>query len=222
MNLRPRRAAYQYVAACGSNSIGCGWTAEKEPRDSSWSSSSWGSYRGGTQAGEDEELATAAGPAQRRDDSATLCARATPSCMTPKARCSRGWAASGSGSGSSPRSTRGSHRYLDQRDAIKAQLEDLAFTLRDYGDRSILAGRLEEVEERLALLERLKRKHGPTLDDVIARRDALAAEHAALTGADRTAAMVEAELGARRRRIPRPGARALAGSRVAAGTSPAR
>ena len=43
-------------------------------------------------------------------------------------------------------------------------------------------GRLEQVEERLALLERLKRKHGPTLDDVIARRDALAAEHAALTG----------------------------------------
>jgi DNA repair protein RecN (Recombination protein N) len=38
------------------------------------------------------------------------------------------------------------------------------------------------VEDRLALLERLKRKHGPTLGDVIARRDALAAEHAALAG----------------------------------------
>ena len=60
--------------------------------------------------------------------------------------------------------------HLDQRDAIKAELEDLAFTLRDYGD-SIDAspGRLEQVEERLALLERLKRKHGPTLDEVIAQ-----------------------------------------------------
>ncbi len=42
--------------------------------------------------------------------------------------------------------------HLDQRDAIKAQLEDLAFALRDYA-ASIDAspGRLEQVEERLAL-----------------------------------------------------------------------
>ncbi len=52
--------------------------------------------------------------------------------------------------------------HLEQRDAIKAQLEDLAFALRDYA-ASIDAspGRLEQVEERLALVERLKRKHGP-------------------------------------------------------------
>jgi DNA repair protein RecN (Recombination protein N) len=87
--------------------------------------------------------------------------------------------------------------YLDQRDGMKAQLEDLAFTLRDFSD-SIDAspGRLEQVEERLALLERLKRKHGPTLEEVIAKREALAAEHRALTSGSSSAAATEQELAA--------------------------
>ena len=85
--------------------------------------------------------------------------------------------------------------HLDQRDAMKAQLEDLALTLRDFAD-SIDAspGRLEQVEERLALIERLKRKHGPTLEDAISKRDALAAEHAALTGGSSSVAATEEEL----------------------------
>jgi DNA repair protein RecN (Recombination protein N) len=44
--------------------------------------------------------------------------------------------------------------YLDQRESVQAQLEDLALTLRDYSaaiDAS--PGRLEQVEERLALIE---------------------------------------------------------------------
>jgi DNA repair protein RecN (Recombination protein N) len=67
--------------------------------------------------------------------------------------------------------------YLEARDGIKSQLEDLAGFLRKYAD-SIEASpaRLEQVEERLALLERLKRKYGPTLADVVARRDALKRE----------------------------------------------
>ena len=85
--------------------------------------------------------------------------------------------------------------YLDQRESLKAQLEDLALTLRDYSE-SIDAslGRLEQVEERLALIERLKRKHGPTLQDTITKREALAAEHASLTGSSSSAAAVEEEL----------------------------
>src|SRR5262245_13480086 len=49
--------------------------------------------------------------------------------------------------------------YLEARDGIKSQLEDLALFLRRYAD-SIEASpaRLQQVEERLALLERLKRK----------------------------------------------------------------
>jgi DNA repair protein RecN (Recombination protein N) len=85
--------------------------------------------------------------------------------------------------------------HVDARDAIKAQLEDLAHTLRDFGDNiDASPGRLEQVEERLALLERLKRKHGPTLDDVIRRRDALAEEHAALTGGEEGASSIERQL----------------------------
>ena len=52
--------------------------------------------------------------------------------------------------------------------AVKSQLEDLAYFLRSYAvgiDAS--PARLQEVEDRLALLERLKKKHGPTLADVI-------------------------------------------------------
>ena len=85
--------------------------------------------------------------------------------------------------------------YLEQQGTIKAQLEDLAFSLRDVADRIDAApGRLQQVEERLALLERLKRKHGPSLADVIARREALAIEHTALTGGEGTAASIEAAL----------------------------
>ncbi len=85
--------------------------------------------------------------------------------------------------------------YVEQRDEIKAQLEDLAATLRDYGegiDTSPAA--LEQVEERLALLERLKRKYGPTLAEVIEQQQRLLAERDALTGGESSAAVVEQEL----------------------------
>jgi DNA repair protein RecN (Recombination protein N) len=76
--------------------------------------------------------------------------------------------------------------YLEAKDDIKSQLEDLAHFLRRYAD-GIQASpeRLQQVEDRLALLERLKRKYGPTLDAAIATRDALRAEiAAALKGAE--------------------------------------
>ena len=82
--------------------------------------------------------------------------------------------------------------FLEARDGISAQLEELAFTLRDFAARiDASPARLQDVEDRLALLERLKRKHGPALADVIDRRDALASEHAALTGG--TFSLVELE-----------------------------
>ncbi|HEX6164758.1 MAG TPA: DNA repair protein RecN [Vicinamibacterales bacterium] len=85
--------------------------------------------------------------------------------------------------------------YLDARDGIKAQLEDLAFTLRDFVDGiDASPGRLQQVEDRLALIERLKRKHGGTLEDAIAHRDRLAAEHRALTGGQSTLGEIEQQL----------------------------
>ena len=73
--------------------------------------------------------------------------------------------------------------YVEARDSIKSQLEDLAFFLRRYSDGiDASPARLQEVEDRLALLERLKRKHGPALQDVIAKGKELARERDLLTG----------------------------------------
>ncbi len=85
------------------------------------------------------------------------------------------------------------------RDAIKAQLDDLALTLRDYGERlEASPGRLQEVEDRLALLERLKRKHGPTLDDVTRSNGGPGRELDALTGGPRHKDAARAALDAAR------------------------
>ena len=85
--------------------------------------------------------------------------------------------------------------HLEARDGIKAQLEDLAFTLRGFAagiDAS--PARLQQVEDRLALIERLKRKHGGSLEAAIAHRDRLAAEHRALTGGQSSIADIEQHL----------------------------
>jgi DNA repair protein RecN (Recombination protein N) len=77
---------------------------------------------------------------------------------------------------------------LDSRDAIKSQLEEMAFMLRRYADGiDASPGRLQQVEDRLALLERLKRKYGPTLQDVIATGSALARERDLLTRSEEAA-----------------------------------
>jgi DNA repair protein RecN (Recombination protein N) len=84
---------------------------------------------------------------------------------------------------------------MDARDSIKSQLEDLAFFLRSYADGvDASPGRLQEVEDRLALLERLKRKYGPALDDVLDRGRALGRERELLTGASGRAEDLEAAL----------------------------
>ncbi len=61
--------------------------------------------------------------------------------------------------------------HLESRDAVRAQLEDLAAFLREYAaDIDAAPAHLQEVEDRLAALDRLKRKYGPALGDVMARR----------------------------------------------------
>lgn len=59
----------------------------------------------------------------------------------------------------------------DLLEAVEGQVEDASHSLRDFQRHvSLDPQRLEAVEERLALLHRLKRKYGPTLDDVLERR----------------------------------------------------
>jgi DNA repair protein RecN (Recombination protein N) len=85
--------------------------------------------------------------------------------------------------------------HLDARDAIKSQLEDLALALRRSADGlDTSPARLQQVEDRLALLERLKRKYGPSLERVIETAAALSRERDALTRADEIAEGVEQSL----------------------------
>lgn len=94
--------------------------------------------------------------------------------------------------------------YVDARDAIKSQLEDLASLLRGYAatlDAS--PARLQEVEDRLAVLERLKRKYGPTLQDVLERQEKTRSEIASLDRAGERAAQLEGVLASARDRYLR-------------------
>lgn len=85
--------------------------------------------------------------------------------------------------------------HLEAREGIKSQLEDLAFFLRRYADGvDASPARLQEVDDRLAMLERLKRKHGPTLQDVIDTGSALGRERDLLTGAGEASEDLEREL----------------------------
>ena len=57
-------------------------------------------------------------------------------------------------------------------ESARLAAEDVGLTVRDYGERiEASPERLEKVEGRLALLDRLKRKYGVTLADVIAYRE---------------------------------------------------
>jgi DNA repair protein RecN (Recombination protein N) len=68
---------------------------------------------------------------------------------------------------------------------IETLIDDAANQLRGYADK--LEGdpeRLAWLDERLALIRRLTRKHGGTLDEVVAKANELRIELAALTGRD--------------------------------------
>ena len=112
--------------------------------------------------------------------------------------------------------------YLEQRDDLRARLEDLALFLRKY-ESSLDASpeRLQAVEDRLALLERVKRRHGPSLDDVIAKQQSLKRELEQLGASEeQVAALVEGERAAREifqvAALELRSARRDAGSRLAA------
>jgi len=87
------------------------------------------------------------------------------------------------GNGSTSSSLRAAQKHLEElvryepkfQEALAAlesariSVEDVGATLRDYaGGIQASPERLAEIEERLALLDRLKRKYGPTLEQVIA------------------------------------------------------
>ena len=84
--------------------------------------------------------------------------------------------------------------YLTARDAVKSQLEDLAYFLRAYSDAiDASPAHLQEVEDRLAVLDRLKKKHGPALEAVIRTEAELQNELERIETAGQRAAEIETE-----------------------------
>ncbi len=64
---------------------------------------------------------------------------------------------------------------LAQLESARITVEDIGSTLRDYAESvSVSPERLAEVEDRLAVIDRLKRKYGATLEEVIAYGDDVA------------------------------------------------
>jgi DNA repair protein RecN (Recombination protein N) len=83
----------------------------------------------------------------------------------------------------------------DRLQALAVEADDLAADLRHYGEGiEAPPGRLDEVEERLALLDRLKRKHGGTLAAVLEHAEACRSRRAELEGAEEALEQAQAEL----------------------------
>ena len=69
--------------------------------------------------------------------------------------------------------------------SVRAVVEDISATVRDYASSAQASpNRLEEVEDRLELLNRLKRKYGPSLEQVMAHGQEVAAKLAEVENRD--------------------------------------
>ena len=81
--------------------------------------------------------------------------------------------------------------------STRATLGDIAASLRDYADAiNASPERLAEIEDRLALLDRLKRKYGPTIAEVIAFAEEAARKLAEVEDRDEILKTLRAELDA--------------------------
>lgn len=83
---------------------------------------------------------------------------------------------------------------LADAEGISLQLEELVRRLRDYQARiEYNPQRFREVEERLALIRRLERKYGETVEEVLAYAERAEAELDAITHSDERIAELEAD-----------------------------
>lgn len=100
--------------------------------------------------------------------------------------------------------------------SARATIEDVADTVRDYANAiDASPERLAEIEDRLALLDRLKRKYGPTLAEVIAFGDEVSRKLAEIENRDEILKSLRDDL-AKAGTAYRSAARALSAERSAA------
>jgi DNA repair protein RecN (Recombination protein N) len=70
-------------------------------------------------------------------------------------------------------------------DALESELRDLAVSAADYAaDLEVDPARLEAVEEKISRLEKLRRKYGQSIEEMLSHRDDVAAEIESLSSAD--------------------------------------
>ena len=119
---------------------------------------------------------------------------ARPSCSLPRRR---SWPAR-------RRSTRSSPAWPSARQALGHEASELSTALRSYVfGLEASPGRLEEVEERLALFARLERKHGGSIADVLAHAERCRARREELERVEIALSEVEASLGEARAELDR-------------------
>jgi DNA repair protein RecN (Recombination protein N) len=108
-------------------------------------------------------------------------------------------------------------RLAERLRAVAVELEDAAGELRSYRDAiDAEPGRLEAVEERLAALERLGRKHGGTIESVLAHAERCRERIEQLANADELAAALAARGAAAEKRRASLAAKLSAARRKAA------
>lgn len=101
--------------------------------------------------------------------------------------------------------------------ALGVELGDVASELRDYGEGvEADPGALVAIEERLEAIDRLERKHGGSVESVLAHAERCREEIARLQGAEERNAEAEADLAAAEARRAELGERLSAGREAAA------
>lgn len=83
----------------------------------------------------------------------------------------------------------------DELDAAYFALEEAALALRDYRGRIVYdPARLDDVEDRLEYLSRMKRKYGGTLEDVLRKKEEIERELAAISSVEEEIERVSGEI----------------------------
>ncbi|GFO69166.1 DNA repair protein RecN [Geomonas limicola] len=96
----------------------------------------------------------------------------------------------------------------DNLEGAYAQLEDASLTLRDYA-AGVEAdpGRLEQLDDRIDAINKLKRKYGADIAEILSYQEGIAAELAGLTGREETRDHLTAEIASLKDELTRLGKR---------------